>query len=101
MIYAVNQTLLRERFDQSQVRCLAVGVHAGVGATRAVQSDGLAEQIRSSFFDDLLHAQSVVLSLPASVGRAAIGESQSVVHDESIFHSETRRSAKNGPQTAR
>ncbi len=95
MVSAVNQALLRERFGERHVSRLAMGVHAGVCAARAVDLKWVADEVADRIFYDLLDRQSIFLPLPASVGSSAIGQSQS------IFHLEETINTKKGPQIAR
>ena len=97
MIGAMDQTLFRERPGEPQMSRLTAGVDSGVGPAGTVDRDRHVEQIAEGFFHHLLNGQGVVLPLPASIGSAAIGEGQSIIHRDL----DQARSKKNGTQIAR
>ena len=57
-----------------EMRDLAQGVHAGIGAARAAQRDGLAGEFEDRFRQTALHGCAGRLHLPADERRAVIFE---------------------------
>ncbi len=95
VVGAMNQPFQRERPGELEMGHLAASVDAGVGSTGTEDPLRRADQIAERFFDGLLDAGSVFLTLPAGISGAVVGDRQS------IDHFERHHNQKNGSQIAR
>jgi hypothetical protein len=64
------------------------GVHAGVGAARANDGDGLGRELAKRVFQTVLHGAARTLALPAFVRLAVITDAQREPHRQAFDRAE-------------
>ena len=69
MVERVAHLVGREILFQIEMRHLAQGMHAGIGAAGAGDGDALAGEFFDRLFQRALHRRAIVLALPADKGR--------------------------------
>ena len=82
MIERVAHLVGREILLQIEMRHLAQGMHAGIGAARARDRHALAGKFLDGVFQRALHRRAIVLALPADKGAAVIFQGQAIAHQE-------------------
>ncbi len=89
MVGAVDEPREGENFAELKMRDLPTSVDPGVGTAGTGQPHWLLQQVRQSLFDHLLDGCGIELALPTGIGRSAVGQIESVDHDE--LHSKMKK----------
>ena len=82
MIEGVAHLVGREILFQVEMRHLAHGMHAGIGAARAGDSDARAGEFLDRLFQRALHRGAIVLALPADKRPAVIFQGQAIARHQ-------------------
>ena len=82
MVQRVADFVGRELFFKIEMRHLAEGVHAGIGAPGAGDRDALAAKFEDRLFQSALHRRAVVLALPADERRSVIFDGEAIARHQ-------------------